>query len=391
MIRKLTVILVVLVTVFIGFGLIIPVLPLMVSHVGARPYNLGLMLAVYSAVAFVLSPLWGRISDRIGRKPVLVIGLVGYAVSFLVFGLAAHILWLMYIARIIGGGFSGAVTATAMAYVADVTTPEERTKGMAFAGVSIGLGFILGPAVGGILSVYGAAVPFFAAAGLALANAIWAATSLRESLMPQGRGAVVKRPSRWTAFAGPLRYLYLVDFVAQFSIAALEGCFQYFEMARINATAQEIGWMFAISGVVGALVQGGIVQRYVTHGREVPAMYIGLFVSGVGLWLITLSSNFATATLFMTIFGASNTVIKPTLTSVITKRTTLGQGLTNGLLSSMDSLARVVGPLTATLLFEVHMSLPFFVAAAVALLAMVLVYAYARSQQEPERILTDTV
>ncbi len=391
MIRKLTVILVVLVTVFIGFGLIIPVLPLMVSHVGAKPYNLGLMLAVYSAVAFVLSPLWGRVSDRIGRKPVLVIGLVGYAVSFLVFGLASHILWLMYVARIIGGGFSGAVTATAMAYVADVTTPEERTKGMAFAGVSIGLGFILGPAIGGILSVYGVAVPFFTAAGLALANAIWAATSLRESLTPNGRGAVEKRPSRWTAFTGPLRYLYLVDFVAQFSIAALEGCFQYFEMARIDATAQEIGWMFAISGVVGALVQGGIVQRYVTQGREVPAMYIGLFVSGVGLWLITFSSNFATATLFMTIFGASNTVIKPTLTSVITKRTTLGQGLTNGLLSSMDSLARVVGPLTATLLFQVHMSLPFFVAAAVALLAMVLVYAYAHSRQEPERLLTDTV
>lgn len=389
LIRKLTVILVVLVTVFIGFGLIIPVLPLMVSHVGARPYNLGLMLAVYSAVAFVLSPVWGRISDRIGRKPVLVIGLVGYAVSFLVFGLAAHILWLMYVSRVIGGGFSGAVTATAMAYVADITTPEERTKGMAFAGVSIGLGFILGPAIGGILSAVSTATPFFAAAGLALVNAVWAVTSLRESLAPQNRGHAHKQ-SRWIAFTGPLRYLYIVDFVAQFSIAALEGCFQYFEMARIHATAQEIGWMFAISGIIGALVQGGIVQRYVTHGREIPAMYIGLGLSGIGLWLITLSSNFATATLFMTVFGASNTVIKPTLTSVITKRTTLGQGLTSGLLSSMDSLARIVGPLTATLLFEVHITLPFFVAAIVAVLSMVLVYAYARTP-DPERIVTEGV
>lgn len=379
-----------LVTVFIGFGLIIPVLPLMISHVGARPYNLGVMLAVYSAVAFVLSPWWGRISDRIGRKPVLVIGLLGYAASFFVFGLAENTLWLMYVSRVIGGGFSGAVTATAMAYIADVTGHEDRTKGMAFAGVSIGMGFILGPAIGGLLSVYGLAVPFFAAAGLALVNAVWGFFSLRESLSPETRSAPVDRRSRWVAFTGPLRYLYLVDFVAQFSIAALEGTFQYFEIVRIHATAQQIGWMFLISGIVGALVQGGIVQRYVTQGRELPALYIGLCLSGIGLVLIIFSTNFITATLFMTIFGASNTVIKPTLTSVITKETTLGQGLTNGVLSSMDSLARITGPLLATLLFEVHIDLPFLMAAVIALAGMALVFAYKRASNR-ERIVTETV
>lgn len=379
MMKRIAVILSMLITVFIGFGLIIPVLPLMVTGVGAQKYNLGMMLAVYSAVAFVMSPFWGRISDRFGRKPVLITGLLGFALSFLLFGLAKDILWLMYVARIIGGGFSGAVTATAMAYIADVTGEEDRTKGMAFAGASIGMGFIIGPGVGGLLGDINVALPFFVAAGLAVVNAIWGFAALKESTTREERLANPKgKGSRWRAFAGALKYLYMVDFVAQFSIATLEGVFQYFEIYKFNATPTQIGMMFFISGFVGALVQGGIVQRYVKHGREVPAMYTGLVLSGIGMFLILFSANFWTATLYMTIFGASNTVIKPTLTSVITKETTVGQGLANGLLSSMDSLARIVGPILATVLYEIHQNIPFIVTGLIAIAAVFLVASYKR-------------
>ncbi|MBX5435978.1 MAG: MFS transporter [Alicyclobacillaceae bacterium] len=390
MFRRLSVILLMLVTVFIGFGLIIPVLPLMVSHVGAKPVNLGLMLAVYSAVAFVISPWWGRLSDRVGRKPVLIVGLVGFALSFITFGLGKDHLWLMYVARVIGGGFSGAVTATAMAYIADVTGVEDRTKGMAFAGMAIGTGFIFGPFIGGLLSQYGIEVPFFASGGLALLNALWGGLALKESVSAERRAALGEQAgSRWAAFAGRLKYMYLVDFVAQFSIAALEGCFQYFEAAKIGASARDIGFMFFISGVVGAAIQGGVVQRYVKHGREIPALYAGLVVSGLGLLTILLSVNFWTAAVFMTLFGAGNTVLKPTLTSVVTKETTVGQGLASGLLSSMDSLARIIGPVLATYLFQLNHSLPFVFMAVVALSATGLVYAYQRASNR-ERIVTET-
>lgn len=388
MMRKLSVILVMLVTVFIGFGLIIPVLPLMVQGAGANPLYLGMMLALYSAVAFFISPWWGRLSDRIGRKPILITGLLGFALSFVVFGLAQHVLWLMFVSRVIGGGFSGAVTATAFAYVADVTGIEDRTKGMAFAGMAIGLGFIFGPALGGILSTFGVEVPFFVAGGLALLNAIWGIVSLRESLSPDKRQVHGETAgSRWEAFAGPLKYLYMVDFVAQFSITALEGCLQYFEMDKIGAGSQEIGWMFFISGVVGAAIQGGIVRRVKASG-EVRMMNIGLLVSGVGLFLLLLSNNFWTAALFMTIFGAGNTVIKPTLTSIITKETKVGQGLASGLLSSMDSLARIVGPLLATSLFQVHHNLPFVIAGLIAIASVGLVSAY-QSKSNRDRIVTE--
>ncbi len=389
MVKKLAVILLMLVTVFIGFGLIIPVLPVMVQNVGAEPFQLGMMLAVYSAVAFFISPWWGRLSDRIGRKPVLITGLLGFAVSFFVFGMASNCLWLMYVARIIGGGFSGAVTATAMAYIADVTGVEDRTRGMAFAGMAIGMGFILGPGIGGFLSRFGVEVPFFAAAGLAFLNALWGLVALRESHAPNaGTRAMDASGSRWAAFAGPLKYLYMVDFVAQFSVAALEGCFQYFEMEKIHVTPGQVGAMFFISGIVGALIQGGIVQR-VKHGKEVQTMYIGLVVSGIGLFSILFSSNFVTAALFMTLFGAGNTVIKPTLTSVITKETTVGQGLASGLLSSMDSLARIVGPLLATFLYQLGSDLPFVVAGIIALATTGLVFAYTKAR-DGDRLVTET-
>ncbi len=389
--RRLAVILSMIVTVFVGFGLVIPVLPMMVANVGAQPYHLGLMLAVYSAVAFFISPWWGRLSDRIGRKPVLMVGLVGFAFSFFLFGLAKDMLWLMYLARIVGGGFSGAVTATAMAYIADVTGVEERTRGMAFAGMSIGLGFIIGPGVGGILANFGVAIPFFVAAALALLNAVWALVSLQEPDREQRVHVTASTQSRWAAFAGSLKYMYLVDFIAQFTIAALEGCFQYYEMWKIGATPTQIGYMFFISGIVGALIQGGIVQRYVKHGREVPTLYLGLAVSAAGLFLVLLSHSFWTAALFMTIFGAGNTVLKPTVTSLVSKRTTVGQGLASGLLSSMDSLARIVGPLLATLLYQWDKGLPFVVTALVCVAGLGLVAAFQHGELQAKRTAAETL
>jgi DHA1 family multidrug resistance protein-like MFS transporter len=153
--KQLAIIMVLLITVFIGFGIIIPIMPEMVST-----FHLAVMLAVYSAASFLMSPIWGALSDRIGRRPVIMVGILGFSISFFIFGIAGDQLWLMYASRILGGFFSGAVTACAVAYVADITSEDNRTKGMGLVGMSIGLGFIFGPAVGGLLSVYGNSVPF---------------------------------------------------------------------------------------------------------------------------------------------------------------------------------------------------------------------------------------
>ena len=382
--RRLSVILAILMTVFTGFGLIIPVLPVVIERAQASPVNLGLMLAVYSVMGLVLSPWWGHLSDRIGRKPVLITGLLGFSLSFILFGLVIHVIWLMYLTRILAGAFSGAVTSAALAYVADVTNEENRTSGMAMAGMAMGMGFIIGPAIGGMLAPLGLRIPFLCAGGVALANAIWGWWRLpSQKTLASSPYAPASRPSRRTAFKGPVKYLFLVGFVGQFTVTSLEGTLQYFESAKIGATPQNIGTMLLISGVMGVMVQGILVRRYVTREREMLALILGLVVSGTGLILILLSRNFWTATAYLTLFVTGNAVLRPTLQSLITRQSPAAKGLTTGLMASFDSLARIIGPILATALFQVAHPLSFILSSGVAFGALGLVYIY-RSHTMPK-------
>jgi multidrug resistance protein len=376
-----------LMTIFIGFGIIIPILPEVVKSAGATFHN-ALLLSVYSAASFLMSPIWGSISDRIGRRPIIMIGLLGFCLSFLIFGFAGGHLWIMYVSRVLGGLFSGAATACAVAYVADITTEENRTKGMGLVGMSIGLGFIFGPAIGGILSKWGTALPFFVAAGLSFATFLFALSVLKESLPPEMRTSkqVHKQrnnPSRWSAFAGSLKYLYMLSFFVTFTLAGLEATLQYFQMAKIGATPFDIGMMFLASGIVGALIQGGVVRRLVKNGAEQRVIAIGLILSAVGFFLLLLSSSLLTAAIYLSVFGAGNALIRPCVISLITQRTKVGQGVATGLNSSMDSLGRIAGPLMAGAVFTLNQSLPFLIGGVLSIAATVLLFRFTTLDRGP--------
>lgn len=372
--KRIGIIMIMLITIFLGFGIIIPVLPEMIIGSGAERFHLYVMLAVYSATSFLLSPLWGALSDRIGRRPVLLIGVIGFSFSFLLFGLSGGNLLLMYLSRILGGIFSGATTAVAVAYVADITPEEQRTKSMGLVGMSIGLGFIFGPGIGGLLSSVSYVTPFFAAAALALLNFFFAFFMLPESLTADRRQetAEADKVSRWSAFGGPIAYLFVLMFVLTFALAGLESTLQYFEIERFQATPKEIGIMFFISGIVGALVQGGFIRRYAKPGTEPTLIRVGLVVQALGFILLLFSKDVWTASIFMSVFAIGNSLLRPCVTSLITQTTTAGQGVTGGLSSSMDSLGRIAGPLIAGGLFELHSMLPFLIGAAVSLGALLL-------------------
>jgi DHA1 family multidrug resistance protein-like MFS transporter len=360
--KQIVTIMLLLMTTFIGFGIIIPVLPAVVIGAGAKFHN-ALLLSVYSAASFLMSPIWGSISDRIGRRPIIIIGLLGFSVSFLIFGFADGHLWIMYTARIFGGLFSGAATACAVAYVADITTEENRTKGMGYVGMSIGLGFIFGPAIGGILSRWGTYLPFFAASGLAFATFLFAFLVLKESLPVELRSKKQqgRRTSRWAAFDGSLKYLYVLSFFVTFTLAGLEATLQYYQMDKIGASPFDIGMMFLASGIVGALIQGGVVRRLVKKGAEERVIVIGLLLSAVGFFLLLFSSSVLTAALYLSVFAAGNALIRPCVTSLITQKTKVGQGVATGLSSSMDSLGRIAGPLLGGAVFALHHALPFVI------------------------------
>ncbi|OUM96493.1 MAG: MFS transporter [Thermobacillus sp. ZCTH02-B1] len=372
--RRILTVMLVLMTVFIGFSIIIPVMPELVRSIDPdrAEYHNAAMLSLYSLVSFILSPLWGRLSDRIGRRPVILTGVLGFSVSFLLFGLSSGHLPLMYASRLLGGLFSGAVVSVIVAYVADITPPEQRTRGMGLVGMSIGMGFTFGPGIGGWLSGYSLETPFFVSSAIAALLFAAAFFTLRESLPPERRSAGTKRVSRWTAFAGPLKYLYVLAFFVTFSLAGIESTLQWFGIERFDVTPREFGMMFFVCGLVGAIVQGGIVRRVVRPGREPAWIAAGLLVSAAGFFLLVTSHELWTATLYLAIFGVGNALIRPCVTSLITQRTKVGQGVASGLSSAMDSLGRITGPFFGAILYRIEITLPLLVSGALSVAALLL-------------------
>ncbi|QHT60407.1 TCR/Tet family MFS transporter [Paenibacillus lycopersici] len=372
--KRLGIVMVMLITTFIGFGIIIPVLPELINEAspGSVEFHTGMMLSLYSLVSFMISPLWGGLSDRIGRRPVILIGVLGFAASFLLFGIADGSLPIMYASRIIGGLFSGAVTSVIVAYVADITPPEQRTKGMGLVGMSIGLGFTIGPGFGGLLSLVSRNTPFFAAAALALATFLIAVTKMPESLTPEIRQSAQqqRKPSRWTAFTGSLKYLYVLALFVSLSLSGLEATLQLFGIRRFDVTPLQVGFMFLICGLVGALIQGGVVRRRIRKGQEPAYIAAGLVISAIGFLLLVTAHSLLSATIYLAIFGIGNALIRPCVTSLITQRTTVGQGVAAGLSSSMDSLGRIIGPLVGAGLYSVHLALPYVAGGVLSLAAL---------------------
>ena len=374
--RKLFIVGVMLFTVFIGFGIIIPVLPQVASDVSpeAANWHTGLMLTLYSLMSFLLAPVWGGLSEKIGRRPVIMIGVLGFSVSFFLFGVSGDNLALMYLSRILGGLFSGAVTACMVAYVADITTDEERTKGMAVVGMSIGMGFTFGPLFGGLLSKISVHTPFFAAAILSMLIFLAAWAYLEESLPPEKRQAAraKERVSRWSAFRGPMKYLYALAFFVTFSMAILEATLQLYGMEKFHVEPLHVGYMFFFCGLIGALVQGGFVRRFVKHGQESRYIALGLLLSAAGFYLLLLANSWLTATVYLCVFGVGNAILRPCVVSLITQKTTVGQGTASGLSSSMDSLGRIVGPVLGASLMDIESWLPFVFSGTVSVAALAL-------------------
>lgn len=362
--------------VMLGFGIIIPVMPFFAEELGASPFQLGLLMASYSVMQFLFAPFWGGVSDRIGRKPVILIGISGLSLSFFLFAMSDQ-LWMLFASRILAGFLSSANMPTVMAYVADITSPENRGKGMGMIGAAVGLGFIFGPAIGGIFSAESYATPFLIAGIVSAITFLFVMFVLQESLPPEKRvqkGSATA--SRWSAFSGSLSILYVLMFVVSFSLAALEGTFAYFAAEKAGLDTVHLGYIFMIMGLCGAFVQGGLVGRLIKQRGEGAVIQIGLVVSAIGFGLILLTSSFWTAALFLSIFGIGNGLIRPAVSALITKRTTVGQGQATGLLSSFESLGRIGGPPIGGAVYALSIGYPYIAGIILSALAFILYRVY---------------
>jgi len=358
----------------LGVGIIIPNIAYQAADHDASPVQISLLFTIYSLMQFLFAPVWGHLSDRHGRKPVLLIGLLGSGIALIGFGLADH-LWLLFLMRALAGLLSSAVLPTAMAYVADVTDESSRGRGMGLMGAAMGLGFIFGPGIGGLLARFGHDTPFYVAGGLSLLNCAMAALALRESHAPKEPGEAKRMAAPWRAFQSPLLPFYWVAFCVPFAMAALETTFPLFIEDRFGYGAFEMGWMFLFLGTAVALVQGVLLGRLIQRYGEERVLRYGLIVNAVGFLMVIAAGGWKSLTAALLVAGVGNQVMRPTNASLISKRTVHGQGVSIGMMDSFDSLGRIIGPLLAGTLYGTNVLYPYLAATGVLVLCRLSLWA----------------
>jgi DHA1 family tetracycline resistance protein-like MFS transporter len=334
----------------LGFGLILPLLPYFAETFGASDTVVGLLVASYAAAQLVGAPILGRFSDRFGRRPILLLSLVGTLLGFLLLGFA-NTLWLLFAARILDG-LTGGNISVAQAYITDVTDAKNRAKGLGMIGAAFGLGFIIGPASGGLLSQWGYAVPAFVAAGLVTINLLMVALWLPESLPPEKREtAANKRPSvNFSAllealkrpFTGPL---LITRFFFGLAFSIFQTIFALYALRRFNLDATQTGFILTYVGVLAAVVQGALVGRLSERFRDDVLIFASVGIMAFSLlgWALSPSVTVLLIILAPTAFagGILNTVLSSALTKAVEPQEVGG---ILGLSASIESATRVIAP-----------------------------------------------
>lgn len=367
----------------LGFGIIIPLLPFYVPNYQQHPLLVTLLFSIYSICQFIGAPILGAISDRFGRRPVLAFSQLGSAAGYLLLGLATQFEWqnvgtallMVYLSRIIDG-FTGGNISTAQAYISDVTTEQNRAKGMGLLGAAFGIGFSLGPAVGGILGHYHTSWPAYLAASLSAAAALLSFLKLPESrvhrpvdveawLDPRTFLPVLKRPA--------VLNLLLISFLTMAAFVMMESTIGLFLNKVFGYEERQVGWLFAWAGLWIVIIQGGLIGRLTRIFGEWLLSIAGPVLVAIGmlgymltawnsvLWLMLLAAA---------INAAGRSFHQPTLSSLISKYSRREeQGVVFGLYHGLSSMARVIGPIVAGLAYELHETGPYAVAAVATLVA----------------------
>ena len=369
----------------IGFGIIVPLLPFYAGTFGASPLTIGLLFAVFSLCQLVAAPALGDLSDRYGRRPVLVFSLAGTVVSFVMLALA-HSIALLFAARIVDG-LSGGNISTARAYVADITQPKDRARAYGLIGAAFGLGFILGPAISGVLARVSYTAPIWAAATITLV-----ATAMAWLWLPE----TVHRAHAGTG--NPFRYLpgllrrpvvrrvLAIDFMYWFAFSVFQTTFALFVARRFGFDAPRTGYFLAAFGLLGAVIQGGLIRPIVRRLGDQPTFRIGLVCAAVGL--VSAAAAHSVAALAMSLvplaFGIG--FGHPTMSSLVSL---VGrgdeQGRVQGAASAVESIGRTLGPIWGNAsLQHVNESIPYISAAGFLIFTLLLSVGFYVGEPEPQ-------
>lgn len=361
----------------LGFGIILPLLPYYVESMGAGAITIGLLSATYSLFQLLAAPILGELSDKIGRRPILIFSLIGTTISFVLLGIANTIL-IVFISRILDG-ISGGNISTAQAYIADITSKENRTQGMGVMMAAFSLGFILGPALGGILSEYGYAVPAYVAAVVSLISTLLTILFLPESL---GLKKAAVQPAKKLKKLFNLKDFYdalthphvgtalTITFMVTLAFSLMQGTFAIFSEHTLHLTAKDVGYLFAFLGLIGVIMQLFLLKRITTWLSERKAVVTSIVLMSLSLMLLALANSTLMLYMAISLLAIGNSISGPILAGIISKLTPENeQGNMMGTSQSVGSFARLIGPVIGTGVYSfIGVRAPYIFGTAVLLL-----------------------
>lgn len=360
----------------VGFGIVIPILPFYADSFGASASLLGLLVTSYSGCQFLFAPIWGRLSDRFGRRPVMLATIVGTALSLALLGWAPSLFWL-FAARLLGGAF-GANISVASAYITDLTSEGERTKYMGFLGASFGIGFVLGPAIGGFLAPRGYDLPMWVAAGLAAINAAFAFFTLKEPPRhvpvegePVERFLGLFRRNDGDATQTLIRRLCAAVFVFSFAVSQLETVFAFFMMEHFGYDAAEVAFILVFMAFLMIAVQGGGLRKLLPRLGEARLLRFGAICLVPSLAIVPFIPSVAWLLVPLGISAIGRALCYPSMMGLLANAAPANQrGAVMGSFQSSASLARVLGPFAAGFLYDWHEPAPFVLGGALMLIVL---------------------
>jgi DHA1 family multidrug resistance protein-like MFS transporter len=354
-----------LAVIMLGFGMVIPVFPFYIESMGASGSDLGLLTAISPFMQLIFAPIWGEVSDRKGRRPVLFIGVLGYGISMLFFGLATQ-LWMLFVARGLGAILSAATLPSTYAYISDSTSEDERGGGMGMLGAAVGLGMILGPGLGGWLAAGSLSTPFFITAGLSLVTLLLILLFLPESLPAEARRQTSMKVSPsaqlrqlWQALLSPIGILLFMAFLVSFGLTNFQAIFGLYALKEFGYDSERVGWILTAGALVSTATQGALTGPVTKRWGEATVIKVTLLASAAGFILLLLANSFVTVLLTTCLFTLPVALLRPAVISLTSKQADTRQGMAMGLNSSFTSLGRIVGPIWAGFSFDVNYRYPY--------------------------------
>lgn len=378
-----------LLVVMLGYGMVLPVMPFYIEKLGAGGRELGWLMATYSLMQLIFAPVWGFLSDRIGRKPVLSLGVLGYAVTLLMFGLATEF-WMLFVARSLSGILSSATMPTSMAFIGDSSAEKDRSRDMGQLGAAMGVGVVIGPLLGGLLSADSLSLPFFigsALAFLAFLLVIFVLPESRRQGVGAGQKASLPRAALRQTLHSPAVVLLLLVFMMSFGLTSFQGITGLYVVDKFSFDTKQVGAIWMVMGGMLVLVQGLLIGPLTRRFGDLPLIVAGLAGGALGFLGMSLAVDFLTTLLALGLFTLALALIGPALNATISTFAGEQQGAVMGLNSAATSLGRVAGPLWAGYLYEVNIEYPYLSGAGSLVLGLLVYLLGMRVTRRPSPVL----